>query len=93
MRSADSETTRAEIGPLIGVPALGLDALCSAAYGPEAALTLTLTLTLTLIVVILASLLAGIALLCRAYGLGATAARTIKVSSRSSRRRSFVLGE
>jgi len=43
---ADSETTRAEIGPLIGVPALGLDALCSAAYGPEAALTLLLPLGL-----------------------------------------------
>ncbi len=43
---ADSETTAAEIGPVIGVPALGLDALCSAAYGPEAALTMLLPLGL-----------------------------------------------
>jgi amino acid transporter len=32
------------IGPLTGVPVLGLDALSSAAYGPEAALTLLLPL-------------------------------------------------
>ena len=32
------------IGPLAGVPVLGLDALSSAAYGPEAALTLLLPL-------------------------------------------------
>jgi amino acid transporter len=43
---ADSETKTAEIGPLVGVPALGLDALCSAAYGPEAALTMLLPLGL-----------------------------------------------
>lgn len=33
-----------QIGPLAGVSALGLDALSSAAYGPEAALTLLLPL-------------------------------------------------
>jgi len=33
-----------QIGPLAGVPILGLDALSSAAYGPEAALTLLLPL-------------------------------------------------
>jgi amino acid transporter len=33
-----------QIGPLTGVPVLGLDALSSAAYGPEAALTLLLPL-------------------------------------------------
>src|SRR5690242_19485245 len=32
------------IGPLRGVPVLGLDALASAAYGPEAALTVLLPL-------------------------------------------------
>ena len=35
---------RDEIGPLTGVPVLGLDALSSAAYGPEAALTLLLAI-------------------------------------------------
>jgi len=34
-----------QIGPLAGVPVLGLDALSSAAYGPEAALTLLLPLS------------------------------------------------
>ncbi len=32
------------IGPAAGIPVLGLDALSSAAYGPEAALTLLLPL-------------------------------------------------
>ena len=39
-REAEGE----HIGPLAGVPVLGLDALSSAAYGPEAALTLLLPL-------------------------------------------------
>src|SRR5688500_15700987 len=33
-----------QIGPLTGVPVLGLDALASASYGPEAALTVMLRL-------------------------------------------------
>ena len=33
-----------QIGPLSGIPVLGLDALASAAYGPEAALTVLLPL-------------------------------------------------
>src|SRR5437899_3611970 len=33
-----------QIGPLTGVPVLGLDALASASYGPEAALTVLLPL-------------------------------------------------
>src|SRR5512143_1430509 len=33
-----------QIGPLTGIPVLGLDALASAAYGPEAALTVLLPL-------------------------------------------------
>ena len=43
-RLASSEEDEQRIGPLAGVPVLGLDALSSAAYGPEAALTLLLPL-------------------------------------------------
>jgi amino acid transporter len=42
LRSDEDETER--IGVLTGVPVLGLDALASAAYGPEAALTVLLPL-------------------------------------------------
>ena len=38
---ASSEERAEEIGTLEGIPIFGLDALGSAAYGPEAALTLT----------------------------------------------------
>jgi amino acid transporter len=41
-RLASNETNGQQIGPLIGVAVLGLDALSSAAYGPEAALTVLL---------------------------------------------------
>src|ERR1700751_2139040 len=37
---ATSEERAEQIGPLEGVPIFGLDALSSAAYGPEAGLTL-----------------------------------------------------
>ncbi len=43
-RLASAEEDQQKIGPLTGVPVLGLDALSSAAYGPEAALTLLLPL-------------------------------------------------
>jgi amino acid transporter len=43
-RLATAEEDEQRIGPLAGVPVLGLDALSSAAYGPEAALTLLLPL-------------------------------------------------
>jgi len=43
-RLASDEEGEQQIGPLAGVPVLGLDALSSAAYGPEAALTLLLPL-------------------------------------------------
>jgi amino acid transporter len=44
-RPLSSEEDRAErIGPVAGVPVFGLDALSSAAYGPEAALTILLPL-------------------------------------------------
>ncbi|HET9984652.1 MAG TPA: APC family permease [Longimicrobiales bacterium] len=42
LRSEEQEAQK--IGPLLGVPVLGLDALASAAYGPEAALTILLPL-------------------------------------------------
>src|SRR5215468_8884053 len=46
-RPLATEEERAErIGPAKGVPIFGLDALSSAAYGPEAALTLLLPLGL-----------------------------------------------
>ncbi|HWZ88203.1 MAG TPA: hypothetical protein VNW92_05115 [Polyangiaceae bacterium] len=43
-RLASIEEGEQKIGPLAGVPVLGLDALSSAAYGPEAALTFLLPL-------------------------------------------------
>jgi amino acid transporter len=43
-RLATSESDKQLIGPWIGVPVLGLDALASAAYGPEAMLTVLLPL-------------------------------------------------
>jgi amino acid transporter len=41
---SDDEAEHQQIGPLAGIPVLGLDALSSAAYGPEAALTLLIPL-------------------------------------------------
>jgi amino acid transporter len=41
---ADTEQEAQQIGPAAGIPVLGLDALSSAAYGPEAALTLLIPL-------------------------------------------------
>src|SRR5215469_18428459 len=41
-----SEERAEQIGPTAGIPIFGLDALSSAAYGPEAALTLLLPLGL-----------------------------------------------
>jgi amino acid transporter len=43
-RLRNREEEHQQIGPLAGIPVLGLDALSSAAYGPEAALTLLLPL-------------------------------------------------
>jgi amino acid transporter len=43
-RLTSGEEGEQQIGPLAGVPVLGLDALSSAAYGPEAALTLLIPL-------------------------------------------------
>ena len=44
---ANSEERAEHIGPLAGIPIFGLDALSSAAYGPEAALTLLIPLGLS----------------------------------------------
>ncbi len=43
---ANSEERGEQVGPLAGIPIFGLDALSSAAYGPEAALTLLIPLGL-----------------------------------------------
>lgn len=43
---ATSEERAEQIGPIAGIPVFGLDALSSAAYGPEAALTLLIPLGL-----------------------------------------------
>ena len=41
---ATREEGEQRVGPLAGIPMLGLDALASAAYGPEAAMTLLIPL-------------------------------------------------
>ena len=43
-RLSTIEEDQQEIGPLAGIPVLGLDALSSASYGPEAALTVLIPL-------------------------------------------------
>ena len=43
---ATTEERAEQIGPIAGIPVFGLDALSSAAYGPEAALTLLIPLGL-----------------------------------------------
>src|SRR5438445_4175568 len=43
-RLASREERAEKIGPAAGIPIFGLDALSSAAYGPEAALTLLMPL-------------------------------------------------
>src|SRR3984893_14077733 len=43
---ATTEERAEQIGPISGIPVFGLDALSSAAYGPEAALTLLIPLGL-----------------------------------------------
>src|ERR1700730_15550492 len=44
LKTSDERAER--IGPIAGIPIFGLDALSSAAYGPEAALTLLIPLGL-----------------------------------------------
>ena len=60
---ATSEERAEHIGPLAGIPIFGLDALSSAAYGPEAALTLLIPLGMAGIAHIVPISLAILALL------------------------------
>ncbi len=64
---ATSEERAEQIGPIAGIPVFGLDALSSAAYGPEAALTLLIPLGLAGIAHIVPISLAIILLLAIVY--------------------------
>src|SRR5580704_10885355 len=64
---ATSEERAEHIGPIAGIPVFGLDALSSAAYGPEAALTLLIPLGMAGIAHIVPISLAIIALLAIVY--------------------------
>ena len=64
---ATSEERAEHIGPIAGIPVFGLDALSSAAYGPEAALTLLIPLGLAGIAHIVPISLAIIVLLTIVY--------------------------
>ncbi|HEY4051808.1 MAG TPA: APC family permease [Acidobacteriaceae bacterium] len=64
---ADSEERAEQIGPAAGIPIFGLDALSSAAYGPEAALTLLIPLGVAGVHVIIPVIAAIIVLLIIVY--------------------------
>src|SRR5580693_6929930 len=64
---ANSEERAEQIGPSAGIPIFGLDALSSAAYGPEAALTLLIPLGMQGVHIILPITGAIIALLVIVY--------------------------
>ena len=67
---ATREGEQRKIGPLEGVPAMGLDGLGSSAYGPEAALTVLMPLgaaSLSLVTPIIALLVALLAVLYVSY--------------------------
>ena len=64
---ATSEERAEHIGPIAGIPVFGLDALSSAAYGPEAALTLLIPLGLAGLAYIIPISLAIILLLTILY--------------------------
>src|SRR5579883_699122 len=64
---ATSEERAEHIGPIAGIPIFGLDALSSAAYGPEAALTLLIPLGAAGITQIVPISLAIVALLGIVY--------------------------
>src|SRR6516225_4725686 len=70
-RPLASHEARAEkIGPVAGVPIFGLDALSSAAYGPEAALTLLIPLGaagVAYIVPVSLSIIVLLAIVCFSY--------------------------
>src|ERR1700741_1948153 len=64
---ATSEERAEYIGPIAGIPIFGLDALSSAAYGPEAALTLLIPLGLAGVHYILPVSIAIVVLLIIVY--------------------------
>jgi amino acid transporter len=64
---ATSEERAEQIGPIAGIPVFGLDALSSAAYGPEAALTLLIPLGMAGIMHIVPITFAIIGLLAIVY--------------------------
>src|SRR5450631_929181 len=64
---ATSEERAEQVGPIAGIPIFGLDALSSAAYGPEAALTLLIPLGAAGVAYILPVSLSIIALLAIVY--------------------------
>jgi amino acid transporter len=67
VRLASSEEEQHRVGTIAGIPMLGLDALGSSAYGPEAALTLLLPLGVLGLSYIVPISLLIIALLCIVY--------------------------
>src|ERR1700727_4073155 len=64
---ASSEERAECIGPIAGIPIFGLDALSSAAYGPEAALTLLIPLGMAGVAHIVPISFSIIVLLCVVY--------------------------
>ena len=64
---ASSEERAEQVGPIAGIPVFGLDALSSAAYGPEAALTLLIPLGMAGIAQIVPISVAIIGLLAIVY--------------------------
>jgi amino acid transporter len=65
---ANSEERAEHIGPIAGIPIFGLDALSSAAYGPEAALTLLIPLGMAGVQYIVPVSIAIVVLLAILYG-------------------------
>jgi amino acid transporter len=64
---ASEEDQRERVGPAAGVPVFGLDALSSAAYGPEAALTVLMPLGVLGLIYVVPISTAIIVLLCIVY--------------------------
>ena len=64
---SSEEEKREQIGPAAGVPVFGLDALSSAAYGPEAALTVLIPLSILSLAYVVPLSAAVIVLLCIVY--------------------------
>jgi amino acid transporter len=64
---SSDEDAKERVGPIEGVPVFGLDALSSAAYGPEAALTMLIPLGVLAVEHILPITLTIIALLSIVY--------------------------